>query len=98
MSELMVPISEASYSILCELAQKTGQSLEAVLDHAIEGYRRKAFLDAVNAGYGALRADTQAWDEDLAERKLWDATLMDGLDPAEQWTEDGHAITPGQGE
>jgi hypothetical protein len=30
----------------------------------------------------------------LAERKLWESTLMDGLDPEEQWTEDGRCLNP----
>lgn len=98
MSAPSVPISEASHKSLCELAAKTGQSLQAVLDRAVEEYRRKVFLDELNAGYAALRADSQAWAEELTERKLWDATLMDGLDPDERWTEDGRAIDPASGE
>jgi hypothetical protein len=48
--------------------------------------------------YAALRADTEAWAEELKERKLWEATLMDGLDPDERWAEDGRCLTPEQGE
>lgn len=93
MPALNAPISESSHKILCELAQQTGQPVQAILDQAIEDFRRKVFFESVNAGYAALRADPQAWAEELAERELWDATLMDGLDPAERWTEDGRAIT-----
>jgi hypothetical protein len=46
----------------------------------------------VDAGYAALRADPEAWAEVEAERKLWDATLMDGLDPKERWTEADRAV------
>jgi hypothetical protein len=28
-----------------------------------------------------LKADPEGWAEELAERKLWDATHMDCLDP-----------------
>jgi hypothetical protein len=45
----------------------------------------------------ALRADSEAWAEHLAERKLWDATLMDGLDPDERWIEDGRCLNPEPG-
>jgi hypothetical protein len=54
-------------------------------------------LELVNTGYAELRADPQAWAEHLAERKLWDATLMDGLDSDEHWTEDGRCLIPDDG-
>jgi hypothetical protein len=65
-----------------------------VLDKALDAYRRKVFFEKLNAGYAALRADPEAWAALEAERKLWDATLMDGLDPDERWTEDGQCLNP----
>jgi hypothetical protein len=94
MSAPTVPISEASQRLLKELAEQTGQTEMEVLDKALDAYSRKLFLDAVNAGYAALRADPQAWAEELEKRRLWDATLMDGLDPDERWTEDGRCLNP----
>ena len=94
MSTPIVPISEAAHQILQELAKQTGQPMIEVLDNALDAYRRKLFFDQMNAGYAELRADPQAWADHLAERKLWDATLMDALDPDERWTEDGRCITP----
>ncbi len=88
MSAPTVPISEASYQLLRDLAEQTGQPIADVLDKALDAYRRKLFFEQMNAGYAALRADTEAWAEHLAERKLWDATLMDGLDANERWTEE----------
>lgn len=81
MSTPTIAISETSQQILRELAEQTGQSMTDVLDKALDTYRRKLFFEQLNAGYAALRADPQAWAEELEERKLWDATLMDGLDP-----------------
>jgi hypothetical protein len=95
MSAPTVRISEASHRVLQELAEQTGQTMTEVLDKALDAYRRQVFLEAVNAGYAALRADPQAWAEHLPERKVWDATLMDGLDPEERWTEDGRCLNPG---
>lgn len=91
-----VPISEASHQVLRELAEQTGQTMTEVLDKALDAYRRKVFFEQLNAGYAALRADPEAWAEMEAERKLWDATLMDGLDPDERWTEDGRCLNPEQ--
>jgi hypothetical protein len=92
-----VALSEAAYQLLKELAAQTGQSLPTVLEQALDAYRRKLFFEQLNAGYAELRADPKAWAEHLAERKLWDAALMDGLDPHEHWTEDGRCLTPEEG-
>jgi hypothetical protein len=96
MSAPTVPISESSHQILKVLAEQTGQTVSEVLDKALAAYRRQLFFEQLNAGYAELRADPKAWAEHLAERKLWDATLMDGLDPDEHWTEDGRALAPDQ--
>ncbi len=97
MSIPAISISETAHQILQELAEKTGQSMTDVLDKALDAYRRKLFFEQLNAGYAKLRADPQAWADELEERKLWDATLMDGLDPSERWTDDGRCVTPEQG-
>jgi hypothetical protein len=97
MSEPTVHISETSHRILTELVAQTGQTMTDVLDKALDAYRRKLFFEQLNAGYAELQADSEAWAEHLAERKLWDTTLMDGLDPDEHWTEDGRCLTPEEG-
>jgi hypothetical protein len=97
MSEPTVRISEASYQLLNQLAEKTGQPAVDVLDQALDAYRRKLFYEQLNAGYAELRADPEAWAEHLAERKLWDTTLMDGLDSDEHWTEDGRCLSSEDG-
>jgi hypothetical protein len=75
MSVPTIPISEAAYELLKELAEQTGQTMMEVLNKALEAYRRKLFFEQLNAGYAELRADPEAWAEYLAERRLWDATL-----------------------
>ncbi len=39
----------------------------------------RRFWAQVNADFAALRDDPDAWAENLRERALWDATLLDGL-------------------
>src|SRR5712692_1389591 len=97
MSAPTVRISEASHQLLKDLAEQTGQTMMDVLVKALEAYRRKLFFEQLNAGYAQLRADPEAWAEHLAERKLWDVTLMDGLDLDEHWTEDGRGLTSEEG-
>lgn len=79
MSMPAVNISEMSHQILKELAEQTGQPMTDVLEKALDVYRRKLFFEQLDIGYAELRSNPQAWAEHLAERKLWDSTLMDGL-------------------
>ncbi len=89
-----ISISDASHQLLKEMAEKTAQSMEDIVDRALDAYRRKIFFDQLDSGYAELRADPEAWRDHLAERKTWEATLMDGLDPSERWTEDGRCVSP----
>ncbi len=54
--------------------------MQSILDRAIEAYRRERFLREANADFAALKKNRKAWREELAERKLWERTLSDGLD------------------
>ncbi len=74
MSAPTVHLSEASQRILQELADQTGQTQEEVLAKALDGYRRKVFFEGLAADYAALKADPEAWAEELAERQLWEMT------------------------
>jgi hypothetical protein len=89
MSTTTVRISQSSHEVLKQISKQTGESMAHVLDKALEDYQRKLFFAQLNDGYAQLRADPEACLEHAAEADLWDATLMDGLDPQERWTEDG---------
>ena len=92
MPSATVRISDTSRNILRELAAREGKSMQAVLEKAIEAYRRQRFLKEVNTAYSVLRQDHKVWAAVEKERAEWDATLGDGLEPGEEWTEDGEAI------
>jgi hypothetical protein len=53
--------------------------MQAVLERAIDYYRRQQLFDEADAAYAALRSDPEGWQEELEERKLWEATLADDL-------------------
>jgi hypothetical protein len=89
MADTSIPISETALAQLRELARWTGISTTEALEQAIKDQYDRKFWSAVDAGYAALRNDPVAWAEVEAERKLWDNTLMDGLDPSERWTKEG---------
>jgi hypothetical protein len=94
MAETSIPIAETTLARLRELARWAGISLDEALNQAVKDQYDRKFWNAVDAGYAALRADPETWAEVEGERKLWDNTLMDGLDPSERWTEDGNALPP----
>ena len=75
-----VRISPRAHRLLQKLAKEADQSMQAILDKAIESYRREEFLRAANREYAALRRNAKGWNESLRERELWDQTLGDGLD------------------
>lgn len=72
-------ISESSHQLLKSIAAGAGKTFEEVIDDALSAYQRDRLLDEINAGYAALRANAAAWAAEQLERKLWDATLGDGV-------------------
>lgn len=72
-----VTIGNTFYNILAELSASSGKSIQAVLEQAIEQYRRQQFLEAANQAYITLRNNPEVWQEELEERSLWDITLVD---------------------
>jgi hypothetical protein len=82
MRQTTVRITESTRTLLRRLAAAEGRPMQLIIASALEAYRRAQFLKAVNEGYGALREEPAAWAEAVAERTVWDRTLLDGL-PAE---------------
>jgi hypothetical protein len=70
-------ISARDHERIQRLSEETGESHQDVIRRALDVYERERLLDAVNEGFGALRADPAAWSEELAERAAWDATSND---------------------
>ena len=96
MSAPTVVISEKAHAVLRQLAEQTGQPLTEILDKALDAYRRQLFIEQLNAGYAALRADPAAWAEVEKERRSMAGCLMDGLDSKECWGEDGDLLPPAE--
>jgi hypothetical protein len=40
--------------------------------------RRRKFLEGLNEDFKTLKEDSEAWQEELDERKMWYKTLLDG--------------------
>lgn len=88
-------ISKETHEKLRELARNEGISMQSVLERALDEYQKKQFFDSLDAGFAALKSDPEAWAEELRERRVWENTVMDGLDPDEIWTEDGGVVAKG---
>ena len=76
----LVRISPHAHELLRQLAEEEQDTMHAVLDRAIERYRRESFLRAANHELQALKADARAWKHEENERALWEQTAKDGLD------------------
>ncbi len=77
MPSATVRVSSTTQRMLRELAANTGESMQSLLDKAIEAYRREHFLQQANEAFAALRRDPKKWKAELEERNAWDATLAD---------------------
>jgi len=73
-------ISESTRQLLQQLAHASGETMQAVLDKAVEAYRRQQFLEASNRAFAALRANAKAWQTEQTERQVWEISLADGLE------------------
>jgi hypothetical protein len=93
MSQAMVRISLQTHQALREIAKAEDRSMQAVLEVAVEEYRRRRLLEEANAAYAVLRNDPEVWEEIQTERAEWGA-LSDGLPEGEAWSEAGQLSTP----
>ena len=84
-SSTTLRVSTGLHGRIASLAKTRGERLQDIIDQAITIMERAQFWDEVDAYYEQLRADPEAWAEELAERKLWDVTLKDGLEPEPEW-------------
>ncbi|MEK7396416.1 MAG: toxin-antitoxin system protein [Candidatus Poribacteria bacterium] len=80
MQTATVRISLKTREKLRELTANTGESMQSILDKAIEELERKLFWEHTNSAYAELKKDPIAWKEEQEERLAWDATLADGLE------------------
>ncbi len=75
-----IRIGEETRNILHEISQQEKISIQAVLEKAIEKYRRQYVLAQTNRAYTKLRKNPKAWEEEMNERTSWENTLSDDLE------------------
>jgi len=73
-------VSEEAHRTLKEIAGERGVPMTDLLDEIIRQLKREDRLRRGNEAYARLREDPKAWAEELEERRLFEGTLMDGLE------------------
>jgi predicted transcriptional regulator len=80
MTTTTIRVALHTRELLQDLAQRSGVSMQSVLEIALEQYRRQQLLEATNAAYATLQADASGWADVQHERHDWEKTLADGLE------------------
>ena len=82
-----IRIPRATHERLKSLAARTGDQIADIVTRAVEEEARRRFMQEFNAAYARLKADPEAWAACKSELAEWDATLSDGLDPNDDWSD-----------
>jgi predicted transcriptional regulator len=80
MTTTTIRVSLRARDLLQELARASGNSIQVVLEQALEQYRRQQLLEATNAAYAALRVASEAWANLEQERLAWEQTRAESLE------------------
>jgi len=73
-----IRISSTAHRSLAKMAEQTN-TLQEMLDRAVENERRRLLLERTNLAYSKLRQNKKAWKAWQAELRQLDATLNDGI-------------------
>jgi len=72
-------VSETALMMLEDLARLDSVPVHDALERLVRDQWGRRIMDAHNAAYAALRDDPAAWNEEQAERAVYDGALADGL-------------------
>jgi len=75
-----VRVDKNTRNLIREIARREGRNMIDVIRVAIDKYIQDKVLDEFNASYSRIRKDPKKWPEMDREHRLWDTTLMDGLE------------------
>jgi predicted DNA-binding protein len=82
-----IRVPRATHERLKSLAARSGDQIADIVTRAVEEEARRRFMEEFNAAYARLKADPEAWAAYKRELAEWDATLSDGLDPNDDWSD-----------
>ncbi len=64
---------------LSRLSARRGVSTADLLAELVERREQDDILDRMNEAFAHQRGDPDAWQDEKAERDVWEATLIDGF-------------------
>lgn len=80
MRSAAVHLTPKTHQALNDIAFAAGESVEKVLERAVEDLYKRVYLDGLNADYARLRKNSRAWAQFQRELREWELTNSDGLD------------------
>jgi predicted DNA-binding ribbon-helix-helix protein len=72
-----VRINRQIYNELKIIADSENETLQKVIEKAVEEYKARRFFQNLNEAVSAYKVNEEDWEEEKEERKLWDNTLND---------------------
>ena len=91
----IVRIGREHHQTLRQLAKRMGESMQTVVEKAIDELMREQFFKEFNAAFSSLKNDPTAWEKELEDRRSLEGTLQDDLNANEVWSEDGSVVVHG---
>ncbi len=76
----VVRVDARTDQMLTTLSKEIGEARNKIVAKSLELLRRQRILDSVCEGYRQLRSDPSAWAAEKAEREVWEASDLDGLE------------------
>jgi hypothetical protein len=86
-----VRVGQRTYELVRRLGAQSGRSITQVIEDAVAEEARRAFWHEFHGAVERLQTDREASEAYGAERRALEGTLMDGLDPDDDWTEQFNA-------
>ncbi len=75
-----IRINKEVYKELKEIADFENETMQKTLEKALDEYKTKKFFCRLNESVTRYKTSRDDWEEEIEERKLWDNTLVDGLE------------------
>lgn len=91
MATTLIRVTDRSRSVLQDLARRTGHSRPALVEAALEEYRRRRFFLELDEAFVRLYSDPDAQAAEVSDRRALDGTLADGLSADNGYDADGPA-------
>ncbi|MEI8390153.1 MAG: hypothetical protein WCG23_09765 [bacterium] len=75
-----IRVKRKTYNGLKIIADQENSTMQDALDKLLEEHETKKFFEELNQSVTNLKSNSEAWIEELNERKEWEETLADGLE------------------